>query len=116
MPHIRELTPHTQHTLNRLQQHPLLFISLLRELTQAKVDCTPAASQQAQDKPTQRELSPPIFRLIGPRAIHRPMPAQHKGVGQRLIEAFPPASPSNVQPELNTDRPIAEQERVGRCQ
>ena len=57
-----------------------------------------------------------VFIPIGPDSFVRPTTAENVRMRQGLIEAFPPATTTDIKPELIVDLPVIHQERVGRRQ
>ena len=71
-----------------------------------------AAQQQACDQAGKAALVGMEFISVAPAPAFRPAPRENNWMGERLIEAFPPALAAGIEPELNADWAVAHQEGV----
>ena len=102
-----------EHMLDRAQQGTALLVTAHPQVGQRQVNLLPASAQQTGGERGQRFLAREILVGVFPRRSRRPVAAEHVGLGQGLVEAFPPRRAADIEPELVVDRAIAHQKRVG---
>ena len=102
-----------EQAIDQCQQGAALFVAAFAEVTYGQVDAAAGAADEAEEEAAQDVLAAEVFLGVGPGLVGGPAVREDEGVGERLVEALPPAAGADVEPELDVDGLVAQQEGVG---